>query len=80
MESYHNHIGTRDKADDYQKGNEFIHSGYRIKFNSTAKIIKSLFMLHNESVNVWSHLLGVLLFMVFIWHATIAIGLNTSPN
>ena len=31
-----------------------------MNFNSGKKIFKSLFMIHNESVNVWTHLLGSL--------------------
>jgi adiponectin receptor len=46
--------------------NEFIQRGYRIGFNSVGKVLKSLFKLHNESVNVWSHMLGVLTFLVLI--------------
>ena len=45
--------------------NEFILHGYRINFNTKMKIFKSLFMLHNETVNVWSHLLGV--FAIFAY-------------
>ena len=54
--------------------NEDIHTGYRIGFNTKWDIIKSLFMMHNESVNVWSHLLGVLIFVFLI----ISISLNYS--
>jgi len=43
-------------------------TGYRINFNTFPRILRSLFMLHNESVNVWSHLLGVLLFIGLIFH------------
>lgn len=39
--------------------NEYIQRGYRINFNTKRSLCKSLFMLHNESVNVWSHLIGV---------------------
>jgi adiponectin receptor len=43
--------------------NEFIHRGYRIGYNKSIKsILRSLFQFHNESVNVWSHLIGMLFF------------------
>lgn len=48
------------------RDNEFIIRGYRINFNSAKKIIKSLFLLHNETVNVWTHLLGSL-FVLFLF-------------
>lgn len=43
--------------------NPFILSGYR--FGYTAKMcLRSVFMVHNETGNVWTHLLG---FLFFIW-------------
>ena len=65
MESFIGHIKN---APHYLIDNEFIQRGYRINFNSHGKICKSLFMLHNESVNVWSHLIGVIIFFcLLIW-------------
>ena len=52
-------IGHVKKAPHYLIDNEYIHRGYRINFNNKTSLCKSLFMLHNESVNVWSHLIGV---------------------
>jgi adiponectin receptor len=57
-------VGSISEAPDFLKDNEYIHHGYRINFNSHTKVLRSLFLLHNESVNVWSHLLGV--FMVLL--------------
>lgn len=31
-------------------------------------------MIHNESVNVWTHLLGALLFMFLFWHSLLMLG------
>lgn len=63
-------IGHIKNAPHHLIDNEYIHTGYRINFNSTGKICKSLFMLHNESVNVWSHLIGVCIFLgLLIWTA-----------
>lgn len=56
-------IGHIKNAPHHLIDNEYIHTGYRINFNSSKKICKSLFMLHNESVNVWSHLIGVAIFI-----------------
>lgn len=39
--------------------NEYIFRGYRVNYNSIKKVLKSLFHIHNESVNVWSHILGI---------------------
>lgn len=42
--------------------NTHITDGYRINFNTPSKIIKSLFMIHNESINIWSHCLPAVFF------------------
>lgn len=39
--------------------NRFIHSGYRA-FYSTADCIRSVFEWHNESINIWTHLISLL--------------------
>lgn len=39
------------------KDNLAITHGYRINFNTPTRILRSLFMVHNESVNIWTHCL-----------------------
>ena len=46
--------------------NVYIHTGYRINFNTIGRAFWSLFKWHNETVNVWSHLMGFNLFLMFI--------------
>ena len=46
--------------------NKHIKSGYRINFNSSWRILQSLFMIHNETINVWTHLLGLVFFTFLI--------------
>lgn len=41
--------------------NSYIHSGYRPPSNSYRKSAASLSYLHNESINIWTHLIGALL-------------------
>lgn len=48
-----------------------ITSGYRRKLSYGA-CINSWFWLHNESVNIWSHLLGFLIFFYFFCHTLAA--------
>ncbi|PHH72407.1 hypothetical protein CDD83_4948 [Cordyceps sp. RAO-2017] len=45
----------------WRRDNAFIRSGYRPIRASYRHALRSLFYLHNESVNIWSHLLGALL-------------------
>lgn len=63
-----------EDAPEFLKDNEYIKHGYRIGFDSSKKVFGSLFILHNESVNIWSHLLGVLMVIVFICYTTVYIS------
>jgi adiponectin receptor len=69
-------IGSLKHADhEYLRDNDFIHGGYRLNFNSFGKLLKSLFMFHNESFNVWSHLLGVCIFLAFLGYTIAWLGM-----
>ena len=48
--------------------NKYIRQGYRINFDSYSKLFKSLFMLHNETINVWTHIIGMIIFFYLIRH------------
>ncbi|KAL5225312.1 hypothetical protein ABZP36_011951 [Zizania latifolia] len=51
-----------DELPDWLKDNEFIHGYYRCEW-PLKEIILSVFSIHNETLNVWSHLVGFLLFL-----------------
>lgn len=50
------------ELEEWRRDNIFIISGYRRTSNSYLGSFSSLFYLHNESVNIWTHLLGSVLF------------------
>jgi adiponectin receptor len=58
----------------WQRDNHYIHSGYRPASNSYRTSFLSLFHLHNESVNIYTHLIGALFFLLtsFILYSTLA--------
>jgi hypothetical protein len=60
------YIGSIKEIPDHRHDNDYILHGYRINFNTVGRILRSLFMIHNETVNVWSHLIGVLVFIGLI--------------
>jgi adiponectin receptor len=49
---------------DWQQDNQHIHSGYRSASNSYRRSIASLGYIHNESVNIYSHLVGAIFFIL----------------
>lgn len=60
------YIGTWDDLPAFSRDNEYIRKGYRINFNTVPRILCSLFMCHNETTNIWSHIFGIILFIGFI--------------
>ena len=51
-----------------RRDNHFIRSGYREESNSYWRSFASLFYVHNESVNIWTHAVGALVFpLVGAW-------------
>jgi len=56
-------IGKKEEAPEFLLDNEYIERGYRIEHTSVYESILSLFTCHNESVNVWSHLVGSMMFL-----------------
>jgi hypothetical protein len=61
-------IGNKEEAEEYQRDNELILGGYRVNHHSFKLIVSSLFKLHNESVNVWSHIAGAFVFIGLIFY------------
>lgn len=48
----------------WQQDNHYIHTGYRPQSNSYAKSAKSLGYIHNETVNIYTHLIGAVLAII----------------
>jgi hypothetical protein len=71
-------IGGYESAPSFLKDNEYILKGYRINFNTFKKVLKSLFILHNESFNIWSHFFGTLLSFTFLLYTFIYIKSHKS--
>ncbi|KAF7568251.1 hypothetical protein PtrM4_128640 [Pyrenophora tritici-repentis] len=46
----------------WQQDNEFILTSHRRATNSYLRSLKSVFRVHNETVNIWSHVMGVAIF------------------
>lgn len=56
----------------FEKDNPYIRSGYRPLTNSYAVCCGSLFGVHNQTVNIWSHLMGSLCYAaagLYFWHS-----------
>ena len=49
-----------DELPEWRRDNHYIVSGYRPTSNSYKRSLKSIGYLHNETVNIWTHLLGAI--------------------
>lgn len=54
-------IGTADQYIPELVDTEFILTGWRCNYRSKFEVFMTLFKWHNETMNVWTHLLGALL-------------------
>ena len=63
-------LGTYEEAPKFVQDNEYLKHGYLLHCNTFKKIFKSFLILHNESINIYSHLLGALFFFILIWYTT----------
>ena len=66
-------LGTFEEAEKFMQDNEYIREGYILNCNTFKRTLRSLLMIHNETVNVWSHLVGAIFFIFLIWYTTIFI-------
>lgn len=55
-----------DKLPAWMKKDSRIQTGYREELKTVAKCFWSLFYLHNEFVNVWSHLLPAIVYAIIL--------------
>jgi adiponectin receptor len=62
-----NFRGPICKAPSYLK-DQYIKKGYRINFSSKKDVVKSLFMWHNELINIWTHLIGAIIIISLIFY------------
>ena len=63
-------LGTYEEAPKFIQDNEYLKHGYLLHCNTFKKIFKSFLIIHNESVNIYSHLLGAFFFFILIWYTT----------
>lgn len=47
---------------EWQHDNEFVKTGYRVNHKGFRQVAKSVFKWHNETVNIWTHLIGFAMF------------------
>ena len=56
-------IVHQEHAPEWLVDNQYILHGYRVDFVRKRDLVKSLFMKHNELLNIWTHLIGGIIFI-----------------
>jgi predicted membrane channel-forming protein YqfA (hemolysin III family) len=59
-------IEDAEKVDEWLVYNRHIKKGYRINYKCYKTITKSVVQCHNETTNIWSHLLGAIFFTILL--------------
>jgi adiponectin receptor len=52
----------------WQRDNEYLHCHYRSPSNSYLESMRSLLYLHNQTGNIYSHLIGCIIFSAYAFH------------
>lgn len=73
------HLLKYEEAPEYLKSNPYIHTGYRSD-QTWKQCLLSVLQFHNETLNIWTHLLGFLIFLgllgwdAYSYHTSISSG------
>lgn len=66
-----------DEVPDYLKFNPYIHTGYRAPPHTWSQCLRSVLQFHNETLNIWTHLLGFIAFVILLlWDWNTISGLD----
>ncbi|CAI2373976.1 unnamed protein product [Moneuplotes crassus] len=66
--SYGKKIGLFHEAPEHNKYLIYIKTGYRIGYTSFKDCFKSIFSIHNETVNIWTHLVGIFMYIFLSYY------------
>ena len=48
---------------DWMRDNDYIKTGYRIDYEGAYEVSQTICKCHNETVNIWTHLIGSLIML-----------------
>ena len=71
-------VGNINEAPTWTIDNHYIYSGYWINYESYSDCVKSTCQCHNQTMNIWTHLLGMIFFLFLM--ASLLINHQTSSE
>ena len=63
------YVGPQEEAPEWEVDNKYLNTGYRINYNKVSLVFKSIFQKHNELMNIWTHLIGSMIFLGLLVYA-----------
>lgn len=60
------HIGTIDEVKPENRWNVHMKTGYRLHYDTWKSILMSIFQWHNETINIWTHLVGFIVYLIVL--------------
>lgn len=71
---------TYNDIPDWYSNNSYIHYGYRPAGKTILQLFLSIFQIHNETFNIWTHIFGIILFVgIFISFLSTNSNLSSVP-
>lgn len=82
LENNHNKLLTYDELPEWSKHNKYLKYGYRLPNQSFCYYFKSIFKIHNEIINIITHLIPAIIFFILIIYSNInhIVGNNIGDN
>ncbi|XP_020575541.1 heptahelical transmembrane protein 4-like [Phalaenopsis equestris] len=77
--SYKFELVDYDSLPEFLKHNEFILNHYRSEWPLKQTLL-SIFSIHNETLNIWTHLIGFFIFLVLAFHASTLFPVNLAVS
>ena len=54
--------------DDFMNDNAYMMTGFRIGFHTYRQAARSIFMIHNETMDIWTHMIGSITFICVVFY------------
>ena len=70
-------VGCITEAPEFMRDNCFIKSGYLVNCHTVTTACRCALMLHNETINIWSHLIGTVFTFILVIYTIICINVNS---
>lgn len=72
------YIKSIEETPQWLSDNLYLRDGYRVGYTCVSSNLKSLFHRHNDIMNIWTHLVGAIFFLIVLVYLMVSSTLSTS--